>query len=154
MPGQSIVQAKAVPRGSWVIFMAGLVGAVCTRVKLPKQTRGRVTHHPGGSPSKVTAPSGHVEYDDLVVDHVLTSLPDTLYLWWRTVLDNTTGIGLPSEAVDQLIAVVQVTQALLPVKSWPMKVWPAEREWTDLEGGSDDPSTVTMTFAVSWMDEI
>jgi len=135
--------------------MQGLLAAVCVRVQLPAVTYGEVNAHPGGNPSKITAPSGNIEYDDMtVVSFLGEGLPDLLYVWWRSIVDPLTGLGVAATAAYRPVTVQQITNLSIPQKTHQLIVWPQKREWEELEGGSDDPNLVTMTFKVQSYFEI
>ena len=155
MATMNIISTAPVAKGNWQVFLAGLLGAVCTHVKIPAVTLGEVTAHPGGAPSKITAPSGNIVYDDMTMKCVLAEgIPDTLLLWWKSIVNPLTGFGLPATAAYRPITVVHLNNSFLPLKTWVALIWPQKREWDELEGGSDDPSTVDMTFKVSYLYEV
>jgi hypothetical protein len=155
MATMNVVTSIPVAKGNWQIFLQGLLSAVCTRVKIPAVTYGEVTAHPGGAPSRVSGPSGTIEYDDLTMTCVLgEGLPDTLWLWWQSIVNPLTGFGVPAIAAYRPISISHLTNSFIPQKNWEATIWPHKREWDELEGGSNDPSQVVMTFKVGQLYEV
>lgn len=81
-------------------------------------------------------------------------MPDLLYVWWRSIVDPLTGLGVAATAAYRPVTVQQITNLSIPQKTHQLIVWPQKREWEELEGGSDDPNLVTMTFKVQSYFEI
>ena len=153
--GLPILTMPPIAKGNWRVFLEGLLSGVVTHVKIPKTAYGVVSAHPGGAPSAITAPSGNIKYDDMTMQMIMAEgLPDILYLWYRSILDPLTGLGLPAVLAYRPIIIVGSNNSNIPQKTWYAQIWPSEREWDELEGGSDDPMKVTMTFKVNSMYEI
>jgi len=153
--GLPILTMPPIAKGNWRIFLEGLLSGVATNVKIPKTALGVVSAHPGGAPSAITAPSGNIKYEDMMIKMIMAEgLPDLLYVWYRSILDPLTGLGLPAMLAYRPVIFVGSNNSNFTQRTWYGTIWPFDRDWDEFEGGSDDPSTVTMNFKVNLMYEV
>ena len=153
----NIVPVVPVSEGQFICMWNGAFMPNVTDVKLPKQMHGRTEVHPGGRAVKISAPDGTVEYDDLEITLAQgEGIPQNpMYLWYLSVVEPLTGLGLPAVSVNQYFQVIDQNNAGLPMITHNLFIWPADRDHGTRQGGKDkDPRRIVMTYAVNAYQEV
>ncbi len=153
--GGNVVPVVPAPKGQFLVFFNGLMLPQVTKVKLPASEHGVTETHPGGRATPIFVPSGNTKWEDLEITEVRNSiLPSALRIWYETICNPETGVGIPAEAASQIITVVETNGASIPLTTWTILALPYKRDPGDREGGSDDPTEYTMTFKVNMCREV
>jgi hypothetical protein len=151
----NLVKTIPIAEGQTVCFFDGSPCPNVVSVKLPVREHGEVSVHPMGAVSPQKYPDGTETYEDMDVEFAQSAnlSNDPLYLYWTSVVNPKTGVGLPAEQVEKVFQVVDLDNAGKQKWVHVLTIWPKKRDPGKREGGGKDPKKFVLTFAINSYDE-